>query len=178
MQALHISCVTIRKVSLSALTCTRRCGVGDLDEAVQALKATAEGTAAAACKTGGTSVLEDDELKPSFMRRVASDRSPTANEAAVDDPNPRPLTRRRTEATRSAQPAKAKAAMQVHPCHLSCQTCWLLMQRVGELVHAHICTLICSLSYVASPVLLHITPGPEVLLCSAITVRSVSVARR
>ncbi|KAL3145746.1 hypothetical protein ABBQ38_015126 [Trebouxia sp. C0009 RCD-2024] len=86
---------------------------GDLDEAVQALKATAEGMTPAACTTGGESILEDDELKPSFMRRVSSDRSPPAKEPAAHDPNPRPVTRRRTEATRNAaQPAKAKAAMQ------------------------------------------------------------------
>lgn len=95
------------------------CAVGDLDEAVQALKATAEGMTPAACTTGGESILEDDELKPSFMRRVSSDRSPPAKEPAAHDPNPRPVTRRRTEATRNAaQPAKAKAAMQVLPCHL------------------------------------------------------------
>ncbi|KAL3156076.1 hypothetical protein ABBQ32_013064 [Trebouxia sp. C0010 RCD-2024] len=86
---------------------------GDLDEAVQALKATAEGMTPAVCTTEGASVLEDDELKPSFMRRVSSDRSPPAKEPAANDPNPRPVTRRRTEATiNAAQPAKAKATMQ------------------------------------------------------------------
>ena len=112
LQGLHTSHVTLCKASLSC-NLHSGCAVGDLDEAVQALKATAEGMMPAVCTTGGPSVLEDDELKPSFMRRVSSDRSPPAKEPAAHDPNPRPVTRRRTEATRNTQPAKAKAAMQV-----------------------------------------------------------------
>lgn len=125
---------------------SRSCGAGDMDEAVQALKATTEslgpgtGAGPAASRTGGANALEDDELKPSFMRRAAPDRSPpshgrpvpvpvpmpvpmqalthlpppqTATEASSQDPNPRPVTRRRTDSSKTAERAKAKAVMQV-----------------------------------------------------------------
>ena len=85
---------------------------------------------AASRTAGGAKVLEDDELKPSFMRRPAPDRSPpshgrpmqadthlqavqTAKEASSQDPNPRPITRRRTDPSKIAERAKAKAVMQV-----------------------------------------------------------------
>lgn len=115
---------------------------GDLDEAVQALKATTEslgpgiGIGPAPSRTGGANPLEDDELKPSFMRRAAPDRSPpshdrslgapvpvhvhtvpeaapTATEAISQDPNLRPVTRRRTDSGKTAAQDKAKAVMQV-----------------------------------------------------------------
>lgn len=129
---------------------SRSCGAGDMDEAVQALKATAEslwpgtGAGPAASRSGGANALEDDELKPSFMRRAAPDWSPpshgrpmpmpvpvpmqahsdlpplqTATEASSQDPNPRPVTRRRTDSSKTAERAKAKAVMQVWPCHLT-----------------------------------------------------------
>ena len=114
---------------------------------MQALKATTEsagpgiGIGPAASRTGGANALEDDDLKPSFMRRAAPDRSPpshgkplpmavsmhadthpkapsTANEAISQDPNPSPVMRRRTDSTKTAARAKAKAVMQVGPCHL------------------------------------------------------------
>lgn len=114
---------------------------------MQALKATTEsfgpsvGIGPAASRTGGANAVEDDDLKPSFMRRAAADRSPpshgrplplpvpvhadtypkaapTANEAISQDPNPRPVTRRRTDSSKTAARAKAKAVMQVWPCHL------------------------------------------------------------
>ena len=129
------------------LPLSRSCAAGDLDEAVQALKATTEslgpgiGIGPAPSRTGGANPLEDDELKPSFMRRAAPDRSPpshgrplpapvpmhahtlpqaapTANEAISQDPNPRPVTRRRIDSSKTAARAKAKAVMQVSPCHL------------------------------------------------------------
>ena len=115
-----------------------------MDEAVQALKATTEspgpgtGVGPAASRSGGANALEDDELKPSFMRRAAADRSPpshgrpvptpvpapmqalthrplpqTASEASSQDPNPRPVTRRRTDCSKLAERTKAKAVMQV-----------------------------------------------------------------
>ena len=125
---------------------SKNCAAGDLDEAVQALKATTESTGAgvftgpAASRTGGGNALEDEELKPSFMRRAAPDRSPPSpgrplplpvptyadtyqaapadNEAISQDPNPRPVTRRRTDSSKIAARVKAKAVMQVWPCYL------------------------------------------------------------
>lgn len=125
---------------------SRICGAGDMDEAVQALKETTEslgpgtGVGPAASRSGGANALEDDELKPSFMRRPATDRSPpshgrpvptpvpvpvpmqalahlplpqTASEASSQDPNPRPATRRRTDSSKTTERTKAKAVMQV-----------------------------------------------------------------
>ena len=117
----------------------QRNAAGDLDEAVQALKATTEAgadpTGPADSRTNGANLLEDDELKPSFMRRTASDRSPPSQgraaqtqgilqsghvdkEAGSSDLNPRPLTRRRTEPSNAARQAKAKAVLQVGTAYL------------------------------------------------------------
>lgn len=123
---------------------SRVCVAGDLDEAVQALKATTEsvgpgvGIGPAGSRIGEANALEDDELKPSFMRRAAPDRSPpshgrplpvpvpvpvhadthpkaapSVNEAISQDPNLLPVTRRRTDCSKTAAQAQAKAVMQV-----------------------------------------------------------------
>lgn len=106
---------------------------------MQALKATTEAGAGpsgpADSRANGANVLEDDDLKPSFMRRAASDRSPPSQPRATqtwgslqsghvdkaagsEDPNPRPLTRRCTAPTKTTRKAKAKAVLQVRTAYL------------------------------------------------------------
>ncbi|DBA75526.1 hypothetical protein WJX79_007572 [Trebouxia sp. C0005] len=104
---------------------------GDLDEAVQALKATTNNAELASSQadseTNGASGLTDDDLKPSFMRRLAADKSPNdvtlpvrnslqtdspAKERPPDDINPRPIARRRIDPAFGARRAAAKAVLQ------------------------------------------------------------------
>ncbi|DBA80496.1 hypothetical protein WJX77_011409 [Trebouxia sp. C0004] len=103
---------------------------GDLDEAVQALKATTSNAELASSQadsgTNGASGQTDDDLKPSFMRRLAADKSPNvtlparnrlqtespAKERPPDDVNPRPIARRRIYPASGARQAVAKAVLQ------------------------------------------------------------------
>ncbi len=108
---------------------------GDLDEAVQALKATTSNaempSSQADSRSNGASGLTDDDLKPSFMRRPAADQSPTgvtlparnslqtgspAKERPPDDINPRPIARRRIDPASDAKQAAAKAVLQASVC--------------------------------------------------------------
>ncbi len=108
---------------------------GDLDEAVQALKATTNNaelpSSQADSGTHGASGLTDDDLKPSFMRRLAADKSPNgvtlparnslqpdspAKERPPDDINPRPIARRRIDPAFGARQAAAKAVLQASIC--------------------------------------------------------------
>ena len=100
-------CVNASPHSSSLVTCA-----GDLDEAVQALKATTEG--ADDCnhgpdsRLGGVNDLLDDDLKPSFMRHMAADhrgsmiedvvqRSIGTKQKRTADSTSRPAIRRRTD---------------------------------------------------------------------------------
>lgn len=104
---------------------------GDLDEAVQALKATTHNAELPSNQTdsgmNGANGLTDDDLKPSFMRRLAADKSPNgvtlparnslqtdspAKKRPPDDINPRPTARRRIDPASSARQAAAKAVLQ------------------------------------------------------------------
>ena len=99
---------------------------GDLDVAVQALKATTGLTdlpaSQAENRENEANAPTDDDLKPCFMRRVALDKSPDGRsslletalqtEACMHDGNPRPVVRRRTEPTNAATQAAAKAVLQ------------------------------------------------------------------
>jgi len=108
---------------------------GDLDEAVQALKATTSNaempSGQADSRWNGASGLTDDDLKPSFMRRLAADQSPNgvtlparnslqtgspAKERPPDDINPRPIARRRIDTASDAKQAAAKAVLQASVC--------------------------------------------------------------
>lgn len=108
---------------------------GDLDEAVQALKATTKNaelpSSQADSGTNGASGLTDDDLKPSFMRRLAADKSPNgvtlparnslqtdspAKERPPDDVNPRPIARPRIHPASGARQAAAKAVLQASVC--------------------------------------------------------------
>ena len=111
---------------------------GDLDEAVQALKATTNNAelpgSQADSGTNGASGLTDDDLKPSFMRRLAADKSsngvtlPVKNSLQTDSPakqrppddvNPRPIARRRIDPASGARQAAAKAVLQASTCPVS-----------------------------------------------------------
>ena len=108
---------------------------GDLDEAVQALKATTNNAELASSQadnvTNGASGLTDDDLKPAFMRRLAADKSshgvtlPARNSLQTDSPakerppddiNPRPIARRRIDPASAARQAAAKAVLQASIC--------------------------------------------------------------
>ena len=114
---------------------------GDLDEAVQALKATTNNAELASSQadseTNGASGLTDDDLKPSFMRRLAADKSPNdvtlpvrnslqtdspAKERPPDDINPRPIARRRIDPAFGARRAAAKAVLQASICPVLSET--------------------------------------------------------
>lgn len=96
---------------------------GDLDEAVQALKATTTGTDSPRSNTddnpqSASGTFTDDDLKPAFMRRLASDKLQQADAATASDEaqlmgavearqggsdiNPRPATRRRVDPAATA----------------------------------------------------------------------------
>ena len=111
---------------------------GDLDEAVQALKATTNNaelpSSQADSGTNGASGLTDDDLKPSIMRRLAADKSSNgvtlpvenslrtdspAKERPPDDVNPRPIARRRIDPASGARHAAAKAVLQESTCPVS-----------------------------------------------------------
>ena len=108
---------------------------GDLDEAVQALKATTNNAELASSQadnaTNGASGLTDDDLKPAFMRCLAADKSSNgvtlparnslqtdspAKERPPDDINPRPIARRRIDSASAAKQTAAKAVLQASTC--------------------------------------------------------------
>lgn len=117
---------------------------GDLDEAVQALKATTAGTDSPRSNTdqnpqSASGTFTDDDLKPAFMRRLTSDKLPhpdglTASDdlqghgstevlqSGCVDINPRPATRRRLNPAATARKAVATAVLKVQQCPLYCPT--------------------------------------------------------
>lgn len=106
---------------------------GDLDEAVQALKATTGGTDSPrnidSNPQHASGALTDDDLKPAFMRRLTSDKlqpdgTVTTEEAQLMgtlqarqggelDVNPRPVSRRRLDRAAIARKAAATAVLKV-----------------------------------------------------------------
>ena len=119
---------------------------GDLDEAVQALKATTGGTDSPrntdTNPQHASGTLTDDDLKPAFMRRLTSDRlqpdgTVMAEEAQLMgreqarqggelDVNPRPVSRRRLDPAATARKAAATAVLKVQSlrlCSIRCGHC-------------------------------------------------------
>lgn len=115
---------------------------GDLDEAVQALKATTGGNdspTSNADNLHASGALTDDDLKPAFMRRSASDKlhHPDGAMAAEDaqlmdvaqarqagvDMNPRPMARRRLDPAATARKAAATAVLKVQHFHTPVSNC-------------------------------------------------------
>ena len=68
------------------------CATGDLDEAVQALKATTEGaepgTDPGVTRCTNANAMLDDDIRPSFMRHVAANHKDPSNAAACTDVMP------------------------------------------------------------------------------------------
>ena len=128
--------LTHQSCSLSVLGHkTATASAGDLDEAVQALKATTNIAELASTQadsgTNKASGLTDDDLKPAFMRRLAADQPPDgvtlparnslqtdspAKERPPDDINPRPIARRLIDPASGARQAAAKAVLQASIC--------------------------------------------------------------
>ena len=116
---------------------------GDLDEAVQALKATTGGNDSPRNMNSNpqhaSGALTDDDLKPAFMRRLTSDRlqpdgTVTTEEAQLMgalqarqggelDMNPRPVSRRRLDPAATARKAAATAVLKVQSLRLRASSC-------------------------------------------------------